>query len=141
MSKLHVTVNIDGGARGNPGPAGAGVVIRTQDRQIIHEAGLYLGEATNNVAEYSALLAGLERAAKLGATDVDIISDSELLVRQMNGQYRVKNEGLKPLYEKAMSLSAKFHRCTFRHVRREFNRDADKLVNQAIDVKRDVDGD
>jgi len=133
-----VTVHIDGGARGNPGPAGAGVVVRSDDGVVLHEAGLYIGHATNNVAEYSALLAGLEAAARLGADQVEVFSDSKLLVRQMNGQYRVKNEGLRPLYEKALDLAGGFSRCTYRHVPREHNKDADKLVNKAIDARRDV---
>lgn len=135
---LKVKLNIDGGARGNPGPAAAGVVIRADDT-ILYQAGLYIGHATNNVAEYSALLAGLKAAAKLGAAEVQVISDSELLVRQMNGQYRVKNDGLRPLYAEALDLADQFEQVTFEHVRREYNKDADKLVNQAIDLKRNVE--
>lgn len=138
---LHVKVCIDGGARGNPGPAGAGVVISDQkDGQIIYEGGLFIGRATNNVAEYSGLLHGLEVAARLGATEVDVVSDSELLVRQMTGRYRVRNEGLKPLYSKARDLASGFDLCEYRHVRREENKEADRLVNQAIDLKRNVEG-
>lgn len=137
---IGVTVHIDGGARGNPGPAGAGVVLRAaDDGTILHQAGLYIGHATNNVAEYQALLAGLRAAGKIGASEVAIFSDSELLVRQMIGQYRVKNEGLRPLYVKALELAAKFKRCTYTHVRRELNKDADRLVNQAIDQRRNVE--
>lgn len=138
---LHVKICIDGGARGNPGPAGAGVVISDRkDGQIIYEGGIFIGQATNNVAEYSGLLHGLETAARLGAVQVDVVSDSELLVRQMTGRYRVKNEGLKPLYEKALTLAGRFDRCDYRHVRREENKEADRLVNQAIDLKRNVEG-
>lgn len=134
-----VTANIDGGSRGNPGPAAAGVVIRAADGTILHRAGLYIGHATNNVAEYSGLVAALEAAAKLGAAGINVISDSELLVRQMNGQYRVKNEGLRPLYQQALALARKFSHCTYKHVRRELNKDADGLVNQALDLKRNVE--
>jgi probable phosphoglycerate mutase len=140
-STLRVIVNIDGGAKGNPGPAAAGVVIRdAADNQVIYEAGLFLGVATNNVAEYRGLLAGLETAAKLGAGEVEVISDSELLVHQMNGVYRVKNAGLKPLHEQAQTLRTKFSRCTIRHVRREYNECADRLVNLAVRRKRNVEG-
>ena len=139
---MKLTVHIDGGSRGNPGPAGAGVVGRAgDDGTVLIEKGRFLGNATNNVAEYRGLLAGLEAAATLGATDVEVYSDSELLVRQMNGQYRVKNAGLKPLYEEARRLASAFDRCACTHVRRERNTEADKLVNKALDRKRDVDGD
>jgi ribonuclease HI len=138
-SDLSVTIHIDGGSRGNPGPAGAGVVLRDGQGAILYQAGLYLGRATNNVAEYRGLLAGLKAAADLKASQVRVVSDSELLVRQMNGQYRVKNEGLKPLYEQAKQLAGGFSRCAFQHVRRELNKEADHLVNQAIDARRNVD--
>lgn len=139
MSKpLQVIIHIDGGARGNPGPAAAGVVVRDADGTSLYEAGLYLGTATNNVAEYSGLLAGLKKAAELGAADVEVVSDSELMVRQMNGVYRVKNEGLKPLFEDARQLQRHFKVFTIRHVRREHNKDADGLVNEAIDRKKNV---
>ena len=142
MDRKHfsVTVNIDGGARGNPGPAGAGVVIRTDDDQTaIYEGGLFLGRATNNVAEYSGMLAGLEQAHRLGATRVRVVSDSQLMVRQMNGVYRVKNAGLLPLYEKARRLAGRFEQCAFEFVRREQNTEADRLVNLAIDQMRNVE--
>jgi len=137
---LRVKVHIDGGARGNPGPAAAGVVIRTEDDgTIIHQAGVFLGRATNNVAEYSALLAGLEAADRLAASEVEVLSDSELLVRQMNGQYRVRNSGLKPLYDRARRLAERFEDFSIRHVRREHNLDADRLVNQALKLERNVE--
>lgn len=136
---MRVVINIDGGARGNPGPAAAGVVIRSaDDGTVLHEAGIYLGHATNNVAEYNGLLAGLKQAAVLGAKEVEIVSDSELLVRQMNGRYRVKAPGLIPLFLKAQDLRGHFDKCTFRHVRREENKAADGLVNRAIDRKQNV---
>ena len=137
---LRVTVHIDGGARGNPGPAAAGVVISAaDDGTVLHQSGIFLGRATNNVAEYRAMLAGMEAASELEATEVEIVSDSQLLVRQMTGQYRVKNEGLKPLYEEAKRRQEQFARCTFRHVRREDNTHADRLVNQALNLKRNVE--
>ncbi len=137
---LMVLINIDGGARGNPGPAGAGVVIKTaDDGTVIFEGGFFLGKATNNVAEYHGLLEALTAADKLQADSVEVFSDSELLVRQMNGQYRVKNSGLKPLYERARRLKGKFTSFTISHVRREENKAADKLVNQAINLKHNVE--
>lgn len=138
-SPQTVTVFVDGGARGNPGPAGAGIVIcAADDETVLWEAGIFLGQATNNVAEYRALLAGLKAAADLAAGEVHVVSDSELLVRQMNGQYRVKSPHLKPLHEQARELQSAFERCTFRHVRREKNWRADRLVNDAIDARQDV---
>ena len=138
---LRVTIHVDGGARGNPGPAGAGVVIAdADDDAVIYEAGLFLGHATNNVAEYKGMLHGLEMAQTLKAQEVSIVSDSELLVRQMNGQYKVKNAGLLPLYRQGKTLAAAFKVCSFRHVRREQNVLADALVNRAIDEKENVEG-
>ncbi len=137
---LSVLINIDGGARGNPGPAGAGVIIKTaDDGTVIFEGGFFLGKATNNVAEYHGLLEGLAAADKLQADVVEVLSDSELMVRQMNGQYRVKNAGLKPLYERACRLRDKFSSFTIRHIPREQNKAADKLVNQAINLKSNVE--
>ncbi len=137
-NRLRVTVNIDGGARGNPGPAGAGVVIQA-DGAVLYRGGLFIGHATNNVAEYSGMIAGLEQADRLGASHVHIISDSQLIVRQMTGVYRVKNEGLKPLYQKARKLAGRFDECTFEFVRREHNTEADRLVNLAIDLKENIE--
>ena len=137
-SPSRVSVHTDGGARGNPGPAASGVVVVSAEGDVLHEEGLYLGRATNNVAEYRALLAGLAAAERLGAGEVDVYSDSELLVRQMNGQYRVKNEGLKPLAAEAKQRVDRFARCDIHHIRREANQRADALVNQALDLKRNV---
>ena len=138
--RLEVVIHIDGGARGNPGPAGAGVVVQSaDDGTILFEGGYYLGRVTNNVAEYRALLEALARAKALGAGDVEVRSDSELLVRQMNGEYRVKSAGLKPLFERAQAMGRDFHRCRVVHVPREANRDADRLANQAINLGRNVD--
>ena len=137
---MNVIINIDGGSRGNPGPAGAGVVIRAaDDGTVLQQAGVFLGTATNNVAEYRGLIEGLRRAEALGATQVDVVSDSELLVRQMLGQYRVKNEGLKPLHEEANSLAGRFEKFSIRHVRREQNTLADEMANKAMNLKRTVE--
>ena len=135
-----VIIHIDGGSRGNPGPAAAGIVITDADGNALYEAGLHVGKATNNVAEYSGLVAALETAAKLGARQVDLYSDSELLVKQMLGEYRVKNAGLKPYSQQACSLVSKFDRVDIRHVRREQNVRADSLVNLALDCGGDIGG-
>ncbi len=129
-----LTLWTDGGARGNPGPAGIGVVIRDASNAVVAEIAQYVGETTNNQAEYQALIAGLERALELGAREAIIHSDSELMVRQLEGTYRVKNEGLKPVFTKAKLLIARLDRVEIRHVRRELNCEADALVNQAIDA-------
>jgi ribonuclease HI len=131
--------NIDGGSRGNPGPAGYGVHVERDDGTIT-ELKESLGMATNNVAEYSALLAALRWAVTNGVRKLHIRSDSELLVKQMNGDYRVKNPGLQPLHEEARSLGRQIGRVTFEHVRREFNKDADRLANEAMDEAADVGG-
>jgi ribonuclease HI len=126
----------DGAARGNPGPGGAGVCIREPSGALLAEVARYLGEVTNNVAEYRALLLGLEKARALGARQVEVRSDSELLVRQMLGEYRVRNPGLRELYERAVELEGEFDRVEYVHLRREANRDADRLANRAIDVEK-----
>src|SRR5688572_1731383 len=126
------TANIDGGSRGNPGPAGYGARIEREDGTVV-ELKEALPLATNNVAEYNGLLAALRWAAENAITTLHIRSDSELLVKQMKGQYRVKNPGLLPLYEDARSLVRQIGRVTFEHVRREFNKEADRLANEAMD--------
>lgn len=137
---MKLIANIDGGSRGNPGPAAAGVVLRTaDDGTIIHQAGVFLGEATNNVAEYQGLLEAFKRAEMFKATELEVISDSELLVKQMNGVYRVKNEGLKPLFDEANRLWNRFKHVKIRHVRREHNKEADAMANKAMNVKRTVE--
>jgi probable phosphoglycerate mutase len=128
-----VVAYVDGGARGNPGPAGFGVRIETPDATLIEEFHCSIGVATNNVAEYSGLLAALEWAARQGAREVLVRSDSLLLVQQMLGKYKVKHPGLQPLHARAQALTGKFDRVRFEHVRRESNRDADRLANQAMD--------
>ena len=126
------TANIDGGSRGNPGPAGYGVRVEQEDGTVV-ELKESLAMATNNVAEYSGLLAALRWAAAHGIRTLHIRSDSELLVKQMKGIYRVKNAGLQPLHEDARALVKQIGRVTFEHVRREFNKDADRLANEAMD--------
>lgn len=129
----RLVVYTDGAARGNPGPAGAGVSIRDGAGEVVVERALYLGETTNNVAEYRALLAGLEEARHLGASEIEVRSDSELLVRQMAGEYRVRNARLQELHARARALEHGFERVEYVHVRRDENRDADRLANRAID--------
>lgn len=129
---LVMTINIDGGSRGNPGPAAFGYVIRVEGRPPLRGNGT-LGRATNNVAEYTGLIQALTKAVDLGAADVRVRSDSELLVRQMNGEYRVKNEGLQPLYQQARDLVNKIGQVRFEHVYRESNAEADQLCNDALD--------
>ena len=125
---------IDGAARGNPGPAGAGVWIEPRGEEGAEEHFEALGRTTNNVAEYRALLMALARAAELGAEDVEILSDSELLVRQINGHYRVKADHLKPLVSEAVRRAKGFRRFSIAHVRREQNRNADRLANLGADA-------
>ncbi len=125
----------DGAARGNPGPAGIGAVLKTPDGELLAEVSDYLGHTTNNVAEYRALLAGLERATELGISQLEVRADSELMIKQLKGQYRVKNAGLKPLYEQAQQLLAKFSSVKLTHVRREHNSEADHLANLGIDSR------
>ncbi|MBI3540583.1 MAG: ribonuclease HI family protein [Deltaproteobacteria bacterium] len=125
----------DGAARGNPGPASAGAFICTPAGDMVAEISEYLGETTNNVAEYQALLAGLKRLIELGADEVEIRADSELMVRQMEGRYRVKHPNLKPLYQEALTLLKKIPRYSIKHVRREENKEADRLANRALDER------
>ena len=124
----------DGGARGNPGPAGIGARLTTAAGDVVEDVSDYIGRATNNVAEYQALIAGLEVALDRGVERLDVFLDSELVVRQVNGQYKVKDAGLKPLHQQACVLLSRFHEVDVRHVRREQNAAADALVNQAIDA-------
>ena len=131
-----IKANIDGGARGNPGPAAYGVVVRNAQGEVIDEIAEYLGIQTNNFAEYSGLLAALEYAVREKYPSLKVVSDSELLVRQMKGQYRVKNTGLLELYERARVMVRKLERFSIDHVLREHNREADRLVNKVLDSRR-----
>ena len=126
------TANVDGGSRGNPGPAGYGVRIEREDGTIV-DLKESLATATNNVAEYRGLLAALAWAAQHGVNRLHVRSDSLLLVKQMDGEYRVKHPGLQPLHEEARSLAKRIGRVTFEHVRRELNKEADRLANEAMD--------
>ena len=133
---MKVVVHVDGGARGNPGPAAAGAVVSTPDGEVLDEATELLGVATNNVAEYRGLLLGLARAAALGATEVEVVNDSELIAKQVNGQYKVKHAAMRPLYLDAIEALRGFEKWSIRSVPREQNADADALVNQALDAAR-----
>jgi ribonuclease HI len=135
---VGLIIHVDGGSRGNPGPAAAGVVIRYEDGRKAHEAGYFLGTLTNNAAEYTALILALQRAARLGSHALHIRSDSELLVRQLTGQYRVKSPALEPLFHQTQLLLLKVPRWKIEHVRRESNARADELANLALDRRRDV---
>ena len=125
----------DGGSRGNPGPAAYGYVLEAEDGHVLAALGEAIGRATNNVAEYSGLVAGLEKAAELGVRELEVVSDSELLVKQMQGSYRVKNEALKALWEEASDLERRFGRVRYTAVRRAHNELADSLVNEALDAE------
>ena len=130
---MSIVAYIDGGARGNPGPAGYGVRIEDEHGTLVAEFNGFLGSATNNVAEYNGLLAALRYAREHGHRKVRIKSDSELLVKQMRGEYRVKNAGLQPLYQEACGMARHLDRIVYEHVRREQNEDADRLANLAMD--------
>lgn len=132
---MDATIHIDGGARGNPGPAAYAVVLNRPGQPVVEEAGT-LGTATNNVAEYTALVNALHLASELGLKKLDIFSDSELLVKQMAGEYRVKHPDLQPLYQEAAQLRKGFDAVRITHVRREQNKRADALCNEALDGKR-----
>jgi ribonuclease HI len=130
---VKVVVHVDGGSRGNPGPAAVAAVATTADGEPLGERKQYIGETTNNVAEYRALLLGLALARDLGAEEVEVVNDSELVAYQIGGEYKVKNAGLKPLFAEAMRELRGFHKWAVRPVRREQNERADELVNEALD--------
>jgi probable phosphoglycerate mutase len=129
-----VVVNTDGGSRGNPGPAAVGAVICSPDGAVLAEVSEALGVATNNVAEYTAVLRALETAASLGARRVDLRSDSLLLIEQLNGRFKVKNPTLRVLHQKVRECARRFEEVRYAHVRREYNVEADALVNRALDA-------
>ncbi len=131
---MKARLSTDGGARGNPGPAAFGYVLETDDGTVLAAHGEPIGVATNNVAEYRALVEGLRRAAELAVSEVEVVSDSELLVRQMTGEYRVKNEALRALSLEAGRRARRLGRVTYTAVRREQNVLADRLVNEALDA-------
>ena len=129
----RLVVNVDGGSRGNPGPAAAAAVATTPDGEVIERRGERLGEATNNVAEYRAVLLGIDLARELGASELELVGDSELIVRQIKGEYKVKDPGLKPLSSEVRQALESFDSWSIRHVRREDNEAADLLVNETLD--------
>ena len=132
---MRLTVHVDGGARGNPGPAAIAAVVSDAAGEVVFEAHETIGRATNNVAEYRALIFGIEKAAELGATELELVGDSELVVKQVRGEYRVKDAGLKPLHSAAQKALGEFAEWQIRHVKRDQNAAADALVNQALDAE------
>ncbi len=130
---MRVLLYTDGGARGNPGPAAFAYVLQTEDGTVLASRGEAIGVATNNVAEYSALVAGLRHAIETGVAELEVRSDSELMVKQMRGEYKVKNETLRELVDDAEALARRLKRVTYTAVRREHNELADRLVNEALD--------
>ena len=131
---MRARLSTDGGARGNPGPAAYGYVLETDDGTVLDARGEAIGVATNNVAEYRALVAGLRSAVERGVTELEVVSDSELLVKQMLGEYRIRNEALRALADEAEALARKLRRVDYTAVRREHNELADRLVNEALDA-------
>jgi ribonuclease HI len=131
----RVVVYSDGAARGNPGPAGAGAVVKSTDGAIVARLGKFLGVQTNNVAEYQGVLLGLTKALQLGAREVAVRADSLLVINQLKGEWKIKNEGLRPLYDDAKQLLRRFDRVVLQHVPREQNSDADEMSNRAIDER------
>jgi ribonuclease HI len=130
---MEVHIYTDGGSRGNPGPAASGAVIKTPEGEVLAEVKKYLGETTNNQAEYVAIIIGLAKAKELGATRAKMFMDTQLAVRQLNGEYKVKNPGIAQRFKEVHDVSMGFERVTFEHVRRELNKEADALVNQCLD--------
>ena len=130
---MKARLSTDGGSRGNPGPAAYGYVLEAEDGTVLDARGKTIGKATNNVAEYRGLLAGLESAIERGVDEVEVVSDSELLVNQMRGEYKVKNEALRELVDEAEALERRLKRVTYTAIRREHNELADRLVNEALD--------
>ena len=132
---MKLVIHVDGGSRGNPGPAAAAAVLSTPDGDVVDEASEVIGIATNNVAEYRGVLLGLARAKLLGASEVEVVNDSELVARQINGQYKVKHPDMKPLFLQARAALDGFAKWSIRNVPRAKNADADALVNQALDAE------
>jgi ribonuclease HI len=131
---LKLTIHVDGGARGNPGPAAIGAVVSDESGETLLERGQAIGRATNNVAEYRALLLGIELARELGADELELIGDSELVVRQVRGEYKVKKPDLKPLHTQVREALARLDSWSIRHVKREQNAEADRVVNETLDA-------
>jgi probable phosphoglycerate mutase len=131
---VKARLSTDGGARGNPGPAAYGYVLETEDGTVLAAHGEAIGVATNNVAEYSALVEGLRKAVEVGVGELEVVSDSELLVHQMRGEWKIKNEALRMLWEEAQDLAGGIGKVRYTAVRREHNELADRLVNEALDA-------
>ena len=131
---MKVTVHVDGGSRGNPGPAAAGAIVTGEGGEVLDRVGELIGEATNNVAEYRGLLLGIARARELGATEVEIFNDSELIAHQVNGRYKVKHADMKPLHAEATAELSRFDDWSLTPVRREQNAEADAIVNETLDA-------
>ncbi len=138
LKNKRLEIYIDGGARGNPGPAGVGVVVLDAGGKKIKDVSKYIGETTNNIAEYNALLYGLEEALILRADEIKINLDSELVAKQLSGEYRVKDADLKPLFERALNMLKGFKHFEINHIERSRNKEADKLVNKAINLANSV---
>ncbi|MBN1176568.1 MAG: ribonuclease HI family protein [Dehalococcoidales bacterium] len=136
MSVYKVIINTDGAARGNPGPASIGVIIKDDKDKVLARISRYIGSTTNNQAEYRAVVAALEKAVSLGAKNVELKSDSELVVNQLNGRYKVKNAALRPLYQEVVKLAGSLEKITFSYIPRAQNAGADALANQALDKLR-----
>jgi|SRR3989344_8604487 len=133
---MKLTIYTDGGARGNPGPAATGVVIKNASGATVAGYGEYLGKQTNNYAEYAALISGLKKAKELGAAEAECLLDSELVTKQMNRQYKVKEPTLQKLFIQAFNLASVFKKVSFRHIRREGNKEADRWVNKILDEQQ-----
>lgn len=131
---MKLVVNVDGGARGNPGPAAIGVVVASPEGEVVDRRSERIGKATNNVAEYKAMIAGVEAGLSAGADELELLGDSLLIIKQILGEYKVKDAGLKPLHAQAQAVLAEVPRWSMRHVKREFNSEADRLVNLALDA-------
>lgn len=134
MKSKKIFLYADGGSRGNPGPAGIGVVIKDSAKKNLKEVYKYIGETTNNIAEYSALISGLEELSAMNAEEIVICLDSELVVKQLCGEYKVKDAGIRPLFEKALGILRNFKTYDIKHIERSKNSEADKLVNKAINL-------
>ncbi|KXG78496.1 14.7 kDa ribonuclease H-like protein [Fervidicola ferrireducens] len=132
MERLKVYV--DGASRGNPGDAGIGIVMLDENGNVVKEMSDYIGQTTNNIAEYTALIIALKEALEMGCEEIEVFSDSELMVKQINGQYQIKNEGIKRLYSQVVQLMKEFRSFSINHVRREYNKRADELANEGIDM-------
>lgn len=132
---IKLVINTDGGSRGNPGPGAIGVVIKSAEGTLLKEFGRFIGHVTNNQAEYQALIEALQEATELNAKEIEFNLDSELVVKQINGEYKVKDEKMKGYYTKVKSLEGNFEKVIYKHVYREKNKEADSLVNQALDAQ------